>query len=59
MADRPRKAKFPHAKECNFCGKCALTDSAEDYALAKGQFGGACMNRYHTIVVMFAARQIS
>lgn len=40
MADRPRKYRLPNASTCNFCGKCGLTDTAEDYALSHGQLGG-------------------
>lgn len=40
LADRERKAKFADVHGCNFCTKCALTDAAEDSALALGQLGG-------------------
>jgi len=40
VSDRLRKDRFPLASSCNFCGKCALLDSAEDVALEKGQLGG-------------------
>jgi len=43
VADRPRKYRLPNASTCNFCGKCGLTDTAEDYALSHGQLGGTSM----------------
>uniref|UniRef100_A0A061QN44 PI3K/PI4K catalytic domain-containing protein n=1 Tax=Tetraselmis sp. GSL018 TaxID=582737 RepID=A0A061QN44_9CHLO len=41
LDDRKRKEKLPHASTCNFCGKCALVDSAENAALNNGQLGGS------------------